>query len=163
MSIFRESFLNEGFFNKKKKKDSLLFTNEEYEKFKEHTTRKLRELISKYNRDPEIKKEMRDRLDKEIKKARDEDGLPNSEITREFDGFDKSRKVPVLLSEIEEEGKAEIIYLIYDGSQTVRANVVIYIIEKIIKELREDSLLKDKFNYINSGDGDEGCIYILFK
>lgn len=162
MSIFRENFLEEGFF-KKKKKDSLLFTNEEYEKFKEHTTKKLKELISKYNRDPEIKKEMRDRLDKEIKKARDEDGLPNSEITREFDGFDKNRKVPVLLSEIEEEGKAEIIYLIYDGSQTVRANVVIYIIEKIIKELKEDSLLKDKFNYINSGDGDEGCIYILFK
>lgn len=162
MSIFRENFLNEGFFNKKKKKETLLFTNEEYDKFKEYTTKKLKEIVSKYNRDPQIKKEMRKRLDDEIQNSKVE-GMSDFELSKEFDGFNKNNRVPILLSEIEEQGKAEIIYLIYDGSQTVNSYIVVYIIEKIIKELKEDSFLKDKYNYINYGEGDEGCIYILFR
>lgn len=162
MSIFRENFLNEGFFNKKKKKETLLFTNEEYDKFKEYTTKKLKEIVSKYNRDPQIKKEMRKRLDNEIQNSKVE-GMSDFELSKEFDGFNKNNRVPILLSEIEEQGKAEIIYLIYDGSQTVNSYIVVYIIEKIIKELKEDSFLKDKYNYINYGEGDEGCIYILFR
>jgi hypothetical protein len=105
---------------------------------------------------------MRERLDEEIQNSKYE-GMSDFDISEEFDGFNKNNKVPVLISEIEEQGKAEIIYLIYNGSQTVCSYVVVYIIEKIIKELKEDNFLKDKFNYINYGEGDEGCIYILFK
>ena len=113
--------------------------------------KKIKELINKYNADEKTQKEIRNNIDKEIS---------NGNMDKDDCGKYYNSGAPKLSFVIEEESENEVTYLLYDGPQMMRALIMIDVIEKIIKDLKNESDFRDII--FSSGDGDEGCLYVEF-
>ena len=126
---------------------------------------RIKEIVSGFNRNPNIQNLMRKRLDSLIESLRLSGDHTDKSLSKEVDGFDKNRKVPKLLSQIysEDEKSLSVVFLIYDGAQLIRDRVVDPMNQIIISELKKDKEIRKTLKYIDAGDGDEGCIYVTFK
>lgn len=115
---------------------------------------RVNEIVLRYNRDQNIKKKIRKDIDSAMKIFEDDD----------FDGFDTNRNVPRLVCKIYEETETSMILLIYDGSQPMRV-ALNRTIKNIVHDLTKDKMIASLpgLSKIDTGDGDEGCIYVDFK
>lgn len=144
--IYGNKFLDEGFFDKFKKKKQepkktkrIEFTSEEKDLIKNT----LKEIVKEYNSDPNNKKKIENKIKERIKK-----GDYDSDV--EFTKF-----ICELFADID----YEISFTICDDSQEARIeayNVYYDMGKELQKRLREKGLKVT----VSSGDGDEGCLYI---
>jgi hypothetical protein len=121
-------------------------------------TARVREIVRRYNKDPNMQKKIRKDLDVFMKA---------NDITidsDEFDGFNKNRNVPKLTCGVEIVNEKFMALSIYDGSQYVR-QALHKTIEHIEKELMKDRMISSLPGLlsVDTGDGDEGCLYVNFK
>ena len=144
--IYGNKFLNEGFFDKFKKKNKnqrktkrIEFTSEE----KDLIENTLKEIVKEYNSDPNNKKKIENKIKERIKKG----------------DYDSDVKFTKFICELFEDLDYEISFTVCDDSQEARIEAydVYYDMGKELqKRLREKGLKVT----VSSGDGDEGCLYI---
>ena len=144
--IYGNKFLNEGFFDKFKKKNKnqrktkrIEFTSEE----KDMIENTLKEIVKEYNSDPNNKKKIENKIKERIKK-----GDSDSDV-----------KFTKFICELFEDLDYEISFTVCDDSQEARIEAydIYYDMGKELqKRLREKGLKVT----VSSGDGDEGCLYI---
>ena len=144
--IYGNKFLNEGFFDKFKKKNKnqrkikrIEFTSEE----KDLIENTLKEIVKEYNSDPNNKKKIENKIKEKIKKG----------------DYDSDVEFTKFICELFEDVDYEISFTICDDSQEARIeayNVYYDMGKELQKRLREKGLKVT----VSSGDGDEGCLYI---
>jgi hypothetical protein len=168
--------INEGLFDKFKKnknpqktepeKPKVETSKDDIKKAKTTVTAKLKQIISKYNSSAEHKKEIRNAIDKQIKEAAEyyeERGKVFKDQDRDFGKYFTDKKaVPRLTCDVFEDYDYSITYSIFDGTQEMRIALgdIIYDICDELKDAIDDIPC---FKYCDSGDGDEGCIYVDFR
>lgn len=170
MSIFRESFLQEGFLDRfKKKKDKPksdntpkepTITEKEAEEIAKVVKDRVKFYINKFNKDPKVKQTMKELIEKglerygEIETDDIRKGIPKLNYEIFEDGFVKTSNGRIYY---------ETIFEIFDLSQTERI-ILSDIIYDLADELRNDTEFKklDGFKRVSfgCGDGDEGCLYV---
>ena len=126
---------------------------------------RIKEIVSGFNRNPNIQNLMRKRLDSLIERLRLSGDHTDKSLSKEVDCFVKNRKVSKLVSQIysEDEKSLSVVFLIYDGAQLIRDRVIDPMNQIIISELKKDKEIRKTLKSIDAGDGDEGCIYVTFK
>lgn len=106
----------------------------------------IQKIVKEYQKNPEIKSHIKSLIDKFAKEAAN-DGNPMSKSDLQFK----------LICDIFEESNEELIVEIIDGSQEIRITLgsIVYDIANAI------SIKYPQLN-VETGDGDEGCIYLNY-
>src|SRR5574344_821821 len=119
----------------------------------EDITKSLKEIVCKYNSDPQLQKSAIESANKYINEMTKPWNLSESDIKECFGAIYNKKKI-VFSYKIFEEYDTEVSYEIFNGTQEERLalNNTIYDIARDLEKITKCSC--------STGDGDEGCIYV---
>ena len=141
--------------NQKSKKEFVDLTGEENRIIEKFTEKKIKNITSKYNKDPEIREKLFNSITKFLKEMDIDENDPEY-----ADCFDKRKLIKLDVYEISYSVDCTY-FCICDDDQYICV-ACSDIINMIGKELMKDKEISKYINWFDTGDGDEGCLYIQF-
>lgn len=139
-----------NFFNRSKEKVDSISTDEANKVI----LPVLRSIIDKYNSDPKVRDKGVKLLSSYLKRI-DED----SKDSKRIKVYVESNSIPKFKCKLAEKDKSSLIYEVLSGDQYIR-DALSSLVKDIAKELKKNSDCSKIIRSIDTGDGDEGCIYI---